>query len=149
MLMADIQKKELLKDNKNKIGIYRWNNLLNGKSYIGSSINLGKRLRDYFNISYLEMETKKNKSLIYQSLLKYGYSNFSIDILEYCDKKDIINREQYYFDLLKPEYNILKTARSCLGYKHSAEVLAKMSATRQGKNHPMFGKPKPEGAGKP
>ncbi|RPB06267.1 hypothetical protein P167DRAFT_467729, partial [Morchella conica CCBAS932] len=30
--------------------------------------------------------------------------------------------------LLKPEYNILKNAYSLLGYKHSAESRAKMSA---------------------
>jgi hypothetical protein len=35
-------------------------------------------------------------------------------------------REQYYFDLLKPEYNILPTAGSRLGSKHSEESLAKI-----------------------
>ena len=43
-------------------------------------------------------------------------------------------------DLLQPEYNILKTAGSRLGKKHSAETRAKMADTKKGKNHPMFGK---------
>ena len=43
-------------------------------------------------------------------------------------------------DLLQPEYNILKTAGSRLGTKHSAETRAKMADTKKGKNHPMFGK---------
>jgi group I intron endonuclease len=43
---------------------------------------------------------------INRALLKDGYSSFSLYILEYCDEKDLIQREQYYFDLLKPEYNI-------------------------------------------
>lgn len=34
--------------------------------------------------------------------------NFSITILEYCDKSDLIIREQYYFNKLNPQYNILK-----------------------------------------
>lgn len=57
-------------------------------------------------------------SLIYNSLIKHGSSNFSLDILEYCEIDVLIEREQYYLDLLKPEYNILKTARNNLGNKH-------------------------------
>jgi len=30
-----------------------------------------------------------------------------LEILEYCDPLNIISREQYYLDNLKPEYNIL------------------------------------------
>jgi group I intron endonuclease len=47
--------------------------------------------------------------------LKYGYSNFRLEILEYCDKLSAIEREQYYIDLLKPEYNICLRAGSSLG----------------------------------
>jgi len=28
--------------------------------------------------------------------------NFKLDILEYCEKSHLIEREQYYLDLLKP-----------------------------------------------
>jgi hypothetical protein len=34
-------------------------------------------------------------------------------------------REQYYLDLYKPKYNILKIAGSNLGYKHTEDTLAK------------------------
>lgn len=50
---ADLLKTTILKDNKQKTGIYYWTNLLNNKTYVGSSINLGNRFRDYFKISYL------------------------------------------------------------------------------------------------
>jgi len=30
--------------------------------------------------------------------------NLSLYILEYCDIKDLISREQYYMDLLTPQY---------------------------------------------
>lgn len=63
---------------------------------------------------------------IYRSLLKHGYSYFKLEILEYCPAEGIRAREQYYLDLLKPEYNILKTAGSSLGFKHSEESLAKL-----------------------
>lgn len=63
--------------------------------------------------------------LIEKALLKYGYSNFKLEILEYCDKDEVLSREQFYLDLLKPEYNILKKAGSSLGFKHSEETIAK------------------------
>lgn len=52
--------------------------------------------------------------LINKALLKYGYSGFMLDILEFCDKDEVIVREQYYLDLFKPEYNVLKKAVTLL-----------------------------------
>lgn len=79
---ADTDKIDILKDNKGKSGIYRLTNKNNGKSYIGSSVNLNKRLREYFNIKYLELNLSMR---ICRALLKYGYSNFQLEILEYCE----------------------------------------------------------------
>ena len=51
---------------------------------------------------------------IYIKLLKYGYSNFQLEILEYSTKNKVLIKEQYYLDLLKSEYNILTTALALL-----------------------------------
>lgn len=64
--------------------------------------------------------------VINKALLKYGYSSFKLEILEYCDPKELAKREQYYMELFSPEYNVLKTAYSSLGYKHSEETLVKI-----------------------
>ena len=81
--------------------------------------------------------------VINRALNKYKHSNFSLEILEYCEPSNVISRvssparrlkrgdyllEQYYFayNLLNPEYNILKIAGSSLGFKHSEETLKKM-----------------------
>lgn len=120
---ADLQKKQILEENKAKSGIYRWTNLLNGNSYIGSSVNLEIRLRNYYSNSYLSHH--KNLA-INRALLNHGYSNFSLEIIEYCEKEKAVSREQYYMDFLKPEYNILPTAGSSLGFRHSEETLIKM-----------------------
>lgn len=61
-----------------------------------------------------------------RALLKYGFSSFSLEILEYCAISNCLEREQYYLDKLKPSYNIVETAGSTLGYKHTQESLAKM-----------------------
>lgn len=68
----------------------------------------------------------KGKRPIDLALLKYGYSNFRLEILEYCEKKETVPREQHYLDLFEPEYNILKVAGSTLGFKHSPETINHM-----------------------
>jgi group I intron endonuclease len=83
---------------------------------------LGGRFSNYYSLAFLKERIKKGSSIIYNSLLKYGYNNFSIDILEYCEPSVLIKREQYYIDILKPEYNISKTAGSRLGTKQSEKT---------------------------
>lgn len=68
--------------------------------------------------------------LICKALFKYGYSNFSLEILEYCEKENVLAREQYYLDLLQPEYNIQKIAGSPKGYKHTDASREKMRGKR-------------------
>jgi hypothetical protein len=46
---TDLNKEKIILDNKDKAGIYQFINLLTGDSYVGSSINLSKRFRQYFN----------------------------------------------------------------------------------------------------
>lgn len=120
------EKDLILSNNKGKSGVYRWTNKVNGKIYIGSSADLSKRLRNYFNISYLK--DLKHIMIIYKALLAHGLDNFKLEILEYCDCSQLIEREQYYIDLLKPEYNVLKVAGSPLGVKRSPETIAKIRA---------------------
>ena len=51
-----------------------------------------------------------------------------MDILEYCSKTNLLEKEQFYIDNLNPEYNILKFAYSVLGYKHSPENIKKFKS---------------------
>ena len=117
---CELEKDRILFDNKNKPVVYRWINNVNNKTYIGSSANLTERLYKYYSIKHLT----KYRTPIHNALLKYGFKNFSLEILEYCEQGvDPVIREQYYFGLLKPEYNILEIAGSSLGFKHSEETL--------------------------
>jgi len=67
-----------------------------------------------------------------------------LDILEYCETDILIEREQYYIDLLKPEYNILKIAGSNLRFKHSETTKIKMSMDNAKEKHPFYGKSRSE-----
>lgn len=89
---ADTDKVNIYKDNKNKCGVYRWINLDTNKSYVGSSVKLGRRFNTYYSFACLT----KNRSFISRAL--HGYSRFRLEILEYCDPSILIEREQYYLD---------------------------------------------------
>jgi group I intron endonuclease len=67
--------------------MYRWTNKINSKFYVGSSVNLAARFRQYFNLSYIQ----KNNLVISRALISYGYQNFNLEILEYCDSNSLLS----------------------------------------------------------
>lgn len=75
------------------------------------------------------------KSAIYSALLKYGYEKFSLDILEYCETKLLLEREQYYIDNLNPKYNISKIAGSRLGCKFNEKTKSLLRIASTGRKH--------------
>lgn len=127
---AFAMKKEILKDNKDKAGIYMWSNKITGDIYVGQSVNLSKRFLRYFNLNFLN---SRNELVIHRALIKYGYLNFSLTILEYCDVSELDKREQYYFDSLNPQYNTQKIAGgSSKGLILSEETKNKISKALKG-----------------
>ena len=69
---------------------------------------------------------------ICKALLKHGYSNFKLEILEYCEVSELLIREKYYIDL-GTEYNTVKdpTIPPMSGRKHSDESKQIMSEARK------------------
>lgn len=76
------------------IGIYKITNP-KGKIYIGSSINLQRREKDY---KYLRC---KNQTLIYNSLKKYGWGSHKFEIIEECLVEELNEKEIYWTHELK------------------------------------------------
>ena len=108
-------------ENKNRVVIYQWTNLINGKIYIGSASKGYTRLLSYFRESVL-----KRNLPIYKSIKKYGHNNFCLAILEdlgpihLTSKKFMLDREQIYLDILFKEHsdkklNLSPTAGTTLG----------------------------------
>lgn len=98
------------------IGIYKITNLLNNKIYIGST-SKSFNIRWGNHKSKLKDNKHYNKHLQY-AYNKYGSDNFKYEILEVCLKEDLIKREQYYIDTLKPQYNINPEANRPINYKN-------------------------------
>lgn len=128
---ADKNKALILSQAKGLTGIYRWVNVTNNKSYVGSAINLKERFTNYFNINHL---TGNPSMSICRALLKYGYSGFRLEILEYCNPKDRFERENHYINLLNPEYNILKVSTSMPS--RSGIIVSEETKLKRGLNNP-------------
>lgn len=119
--------------NRNSIsGIYQIKNVINGKRYIGSTVNLNQRFKDHKKL--LRANKHPNKYL-QSAWLKYGETNFIFELIEKTNNEELILKEQYYIDLYsthnkKIGYNLSKTAGSTLGYKFSEDSKIKMSNSK-------------------
>lgn len=119
-----------------KSGVYRIINIANNKTYIGSSVDIKKRLSSHFNSL-----RKKNhaNSHLQRSFNKHGEDRFMTEVLIKCPIEELIALEQYLMDYYKPEYNIAKIAGSTLGVKPSLESRQKGAESRRiyYQNNPM------------
>lgn len=107
-------------------GVYLLTNLVNGSRYVGSSKNIYQRLLTHR--SYLR-HGKHVNSHLQNAWNLYGEDNFEYSVLEKCDENIRIQREQYYIDTLKPEYNIVLDDISLPPY--SEESRLKHSKTKK------------------
>ena len=123
-------------------GTYLWVNNINGKSYVGKSINLHQRISKYFSASYLE--ANKSKMAICGAIAKYGINNFSLYILEIIDldttREYLSERENYWYQLINPSYNLQSIIQPFTGSNHyrfgsklSDEIKSKISQTLKGR----------------
>ena len=84
------------------VGIYQIINKVNGKSYIGQSVNLEHRKRNHF---HLLRNNKNHNSKLQNSFNKYGQENFEFIFLTICKKEKLTEMEQFFVDSINPEFN--------------------------------------------
>ena len=120
---------------KGKAGVYMLRNLVTGKFYIGSSVNLRSRFARHI------FDSATSTLPLYQALRKHSLSNFEFVVLELCEANVLVCRalEQRYLDRFQPAYNILRTVGTSLGYKHSDATKKLLSELYTGELHPLFG----------
>lgn len=147
-------KVNILKEQKDKSGVYCLINKINGHSYIGSSINLVSRMKNYLNTPFLKSKQNINMPIV-KGLLIYDQSNFKLLILEYVEPKFLTIRETYFITFVLPYYNVLKQGYSSLGYTektkkllselaknrvHSDVTKGLISKALTGENNPFYNK---------
>lgn len=122
----------LQKIDDNISGIYKITNIVNNKFYIGSSINVKKRLKQH--LSALVKNNHYN-SILTRAYNKYGDDNFKFELLFKCEpvREDLLFWEQLCLNNLECHYNLSRVAGSMLGYKHSDTTRAKVSMANRGR----------------
>lgn len=91
-----------------KPGIYKLTNINNGKSYIGKSTNVKKRISDHYKgvagISTI------SKQAVHDEMRASGIWNWTIEIIIYSDKDKLNELEKYYINFFKSnEWGFNKT----------------------------------------
>lgn len=98
--------------------------------YIGSAAS-GFRHRKALHLYNLRHNNHHSKKL-QNHFNKYGESDLVFSILICCEKENILDREQFFLDSIKPWFNNSKKAGNCLGVKHSLESRHNMSKSHIG-----------------
>nr|QJQ35329.1 GIY-YIG endonuclease [Fusarium brevicatenulatum]QJQ35361.1 GIY-YIG endonuclease [Fusarium pseudoanthophilum] len=136
-------KKDIYKLLRKKAGIYVFINNKTNKLYVGSSVNLTRRMAIYYYYynSDKPAGAASPRPVIIRAMKKYGLDNFSLGIKEFCDNnpKVCLDLEQKWIDHYKPVYNVLTVAGSSSGFKHSIETINKLKEKLSKQNHPKFG----------
>lgn len=104
-------------------GIYKYENKINKKIYIGQSVNIEKRYRQHL---YCAENSIKNKMAIDRAIEKYGIDNFDFSIVEECRVEDLDDREKYwiaYYNSYKTGYNNTIGGLSLKGSDHPRAIL--------------------------
>ena len=78
-------------------GIYKIQNLINGKIYIGQSVDIQYRFKNHKSESF-NPKSNAYDTAIHRAIRKYGVDNFSFDIIEECDQEKLREREIYWID---------------------------------------------------
>ena len=75
--------------------VYKLTNTVTGKFYVGSTYNFKARMKHH-RYSYRQ---NANKDLG-GDIEKYGWNNFTAEILERCTRENVRDRERYYIETL-------------------------------------------------
>ena len=86
------------------IGIYKIENLINGKIYIGQSIDIEDRWKRHLFESRSNRLSERS-SVIHKAINKYGSENFKFSVVEECKEKELDDREIYWIEFYNSYYN--------------------------------------------
>ena len=107
--------------------IYKITNLINGKVYIGQTVNFKNRM--YYYNGYLA----KGQNKLHNAFKKYGINNFIMEQIAFGKKgEDLDNLEVFNitsYDSIKNGYNCESGGTN--GYSHSEETRRKLSEARK------------------
>jgi group I intron endonuclease len=147
--------------------IYKVTNKVNGKAYIGQTINLKERMRTHIR----DALNNRYNSHFHKAIRKYGISNFEWKIVAKCNSIEELNRAEVEmirrYDTFNNGYNLnmggngysglygknhplygtklskehkRKIGDAHIGKPRSEETKKKISEAKKGRNNPNYGK---------
>lgn len=85
-------------------GIYKIENKINGKIYVGQSVNIKRRWKEHRVRAFSKaVSNHQYECPLYRAIRKYGLDNFCFSVLEECNQEELNKKEKYYIKL----YNTL------------------------------------------
>lgn len=103
----------MIKTNNEVIcGIYKIENKINHKKYIGQSIDIYDRWWHHKNIANRKDDPHHHNQCLYSAIDKYGIENFSFEIIEQCNFLQLDEREIYWISF----YHSYIHDPDCQGY---------------------------------
>lgn len=100
--------------------VYEIRNLINGRVYIGSTINPNQRRNRHFKDLRRGIHGSR---FMQRDFIKCGEMAFSFKVLEIVSVESLLQREQHWLDFVVPPYNTARIAGSSLGVKQTPEVV--------------------------
>ncbi|MEG2289606.1 MAG: GIY-YIG nuclease family protein [Clostridium sp.] len=76
--------------------IYKIKNVVNGKLYIGQTVDYEERVRQHKQIPF-RINSKENHKPLYRSMLKYGVGSFEFEIIDTAKDIDELNKKEVYY----------------------------------------------------
>lgn len=107
-------------------GIYKIQNTINDKIYVGQSRDIRNRWKRH--VKDLNCGCHENNHL-QAAWNKYGQSVFRFDLIEECSVAELDEKEQYWIAqcrALENGYNFDRGGKGCSGYKHTEDEIYKM-----------------------
>ena len=86
------------------VGIYKIINNITNEKYVGQSLYIEKRLQCHKNTAFNPNDKSYNYPL-YQAIRQYGLENFTFEIIEECNPNELNDKERYWIQELRCEYN--------------------------------------------
>ena len=82
-------------------GIYKLTNIDSGKAYIGKSTDVKKRISDHMKSS-IGISSIADQA-VHHAILDTGFWNWTIEIIDYCERDRLSELEKYYIDFFKTQ----------------------------------------------
>ena len=122
------------------IGIYSITNIINGKKYVGQSVDVKCRIRNH---KWALKHNCHQNDHLQKSFNKYGQDCFIFDVICECEEDQLDQLERFYIDLyncINPNCGYNAETGGNLNKHWSEELRLKMSEKRSGENSGMWGK---------